>query len=96
MSTTTRKLRSQEWFQAPEYYAFARRAYLRSEGFNADIFDGKPVIGICNSFSELNHCNVHLRQVAEVLRLTESRISQIRTKALQHLRQSGLVTAGAA
>ncbi|MGH9671874.1 MAG: dihydroxy-acid dehydratase, partial [Bryobacteraceae bacterium] len=62
------KLRSQEWFRAPEYYAFARRAYLRSEGFNADIFDGKPVIGICNSFSELNHCNVHLRQVAEAVK----------------------------
>ncbi len=68
MSTTTRKLRSQEWFQAPEYYGFARRAYLRSEGFNADIFDGKPVIGICNSYSELNHCNVHLRQVAEAVK----------------------------
>ncbi len=67
-SSATTKLRSQEWFRAPEYYGFARRAYLRSEGFNADIFDGKPVIGICNSWSELTHCNVHLRQVAEAVK----------------------------
>ena len=49
--------RSREWFQTPEYYGFARRAWLRSEGFPADVFDGKPVIGICNSWSELNNCN---------------------------------------
>ena len=36
--------RSREWFQAPEYYGFGRRAWLRSEGFPADVFDGKPVI----------------------------------------------------
>jgi dihydroxy-acid dehydratase len=56
--------RSREWFQAPEYYGFGRRAWLRSEGFPADVFDGKPVIGICNSWSELNNCNAHLRDVA--------------------------------
>src|SRR3974390_1540434 len=57
--------RSRAWFQGPEYYNFARRAWLRSEGFDRNIFEGKPVIGICNSWSELNNCNVHLRQVAE-------------------------------
>ncbi len=62
------KLRSQEWFQTPEYYGFARRAWLRSEGFNRDIFEGKPVIGICNSWSELNNCNIHLKQVAEAVK----------------------------
>jgi L-arabonate dehydrase len=56
--------RSSEWFQAPEYYGFGRRAWLRSEGFPADVFDGKPVVGICNSWSELNNCNAHLRDVA--------------------------------
>ena len=63
-----RKLRSQDWFQGPEYYNFARRAWLRSEGFNHDVFEGKPVIGICNSWSELNNCNSHLRQVAEAVK----------------------------
>ena len=62
------KLRSQDWFQGNEYYNFARRAWLRSEGFNHDVFDGKPVIGICNSWSELNNCNAHLRQVAEAVK----------------------------
>ena len=63
-----RTLRSQDWFREPTYYGFARRAWLRSEGFNADIFDGKPVIGIANSWSELNNCNAHLRQVAEAVK----------------------------
>lgn len=63
------KLRSQSWFYDNEYYAFARRAYLRSEGLNRDIFDEeRPVIGVCNSWSELNHCNRHLREVAEAVK----------------------------
>lgn len=60
--------RSRKWFDGPEYYNFARRAWLRSEGFDRNIFDGKPVIGICNSWSELNNCNVHLKQVAEAVK----------------------------
>jgi dihydroxy-acid dehydratase len=46
----------------------ARRAWLRSEGFPADVFDGKPVVGICNSWSELNNCNAHLREVAAAVK----------------------------
>ena len=68
MSGENRKLRSQEWWNRTDYYSFARRAWLRSEGFAADVFDGKPVIGICNSWSELNNCNVHLRAVAEAVK----------------------------
>nr|AEQ20608.1 dihydroxy-acid dehydratase [uncultured bacterium CSLF43] len=60
--------RSRDWFQGPEYYAFARRAWLHAEGFANNIFDGKPVIGICNSWSELNNCNLHLKQVAEAVK----------------------------
>ena len=62
------KFRSQEWFRDPGYYGFARRAWLRAEGFTADVFQNKPVIGICNSWSELNNCNVHLRAVAEAVK----------------------------
>jgi dihydroxy-acid dehydratase len=64
------KLRSQEWWSRSntDYYSFARRAWLRSEGFNGDVFDGRPVIGICNSWSELNNCNIHLRTVAEAVK----------------------------
>ena len=46
----------------------ARRAWLRSEGFPADVFDGKPIVGICNSWSELTNCNVHLRDVAAAVK----------------------------
>ncbi len=60
--------RSRTWFEGPEYYNFARRAWLRSEGFDRNIFDGKPVIGVCNSWSELNNCNVHLRDVAAAVK----------------------------
>lgn len=60
--------RSRDWFQTPEYYGLARRAWLRSEGFPRDVFDGKPVIGICNSWSELNNCNAHLREVANAVK----------------------------
>ncbi|MBM3812544.1 MAG: dihydroxy-acid dehydratase [Acidimicrobiia bacterium] len=64
----SRKLRSQDWFYSLEYYSFARRAYLRSEGLTRESIQGKPVIGICNSWSELNHCNLHLRDVAEAVK----------------------------
>ena len=63
-----RELRSKTWFRGPEYYNFARRTYIRSEGFNADVFQDKPVIGICNSWSELNNCNLGLRDVAEAVK----------------------------
>lgn len=61
-------LRSHNWFRGREYYNFSRRANLKAEGFLFDRFEGKPVIGICNSWSELNNCNAHLRTVAEAVR----------------------------
>jgi L-arabonate dehydrase len=60
--------RSSQWFQTPGYHGMARRAWLRSEGYPADVFDGKPVVGICNSWSELTNCNVHLREVATAVK----------------------------
>lgn len=67
-SNNNTPLRSLGWFRGREYYNFSRRANLRSEGFLFDKFEGKPLIGICNSWSELNNCNAHLRQVAEAVR----------------------------
>ena len=65
----SRPLRSAQWFKTSEYYAFARRAWLRSEGFTSSVFDeGKPVIGIANSWSELNNCNLHLKSVADAVK----------------------------
>ena len=63
-----RKLRSQEWWSGSAYENYTRRAWLRAEGFSASVFDNKPVIGICNSWSELNNCNAHLRTVAEAVK----------------------------
>ncbi|HJT89383.1 MAG TPA: IlvD/Edd family dehydratase [Bryobacteraceae bacterium] len=60
--------RSSSWFQMPGYAGLSHRAWLRSEGFPADIFNGQPVIGICNSWSEFNNCNAHLREVAEAVK----------------------------
>jgi L-arabonate dehydrase len=60
--------RSSKWFLSPGYPGFSHRAWLRSEGFPADIFNGKPIVGICNSWSELNNCNAHLREVAEAVK----------------------------
>src|SRR6476660_5056834 len=63
-----KKQRSQEWWGQPNYESFARRAWMRSEGFSSDFFQNKPVIGICNSWSEFNNCNAHLRTVAEAVK----------------------------
>ena len=62
------KLRSRAWFGGDDMSGFVHRAYLRAEGFSRQVFSDKPVIGICNSWSELTTCNAHLRQVAEAVK----------------------------
>jgi len=62
------KLRSRHWFGKRDRWGLGHRAWLRSEGFSEQVFEGKPVVGICNSWSELNNCNAHLRQVAEAVK----------------------------
>jgi len=59
------ELRSHAWFSKGDRDGFIHRSWMRSEGFAPDVFDGRPVIGICNSWSELTSCNVHLRRIAE-------------------------------
>jgi L-arabonate dehydrase len=58
-------LRSREWFAGREELAFQHRSALRSMGLDPDFYDNKPVIGIANSWSDLNNCNHNLRQLAE-------------------------------
>ncbi len=65
---TQNGLRSRDWFGPNDLRAMTARAYLRSEGFSEQVFYGKPVVGICNSWSELTTCNAHLRQVAEAVK----------------------------
>jgi dihydroxy-acid dehydratase len=57
--------RSDAWFDADNLDGFLHRSWLKSEGFDDESFRGRPVIGICNSWSELVNCNVHLRGLAE-------------------------------
>src|SRR5438128_2447521 len=59
------QLRSTAWFRPRDLDGFLHRSWLKSEGFDDEAFRGKPVIGICNSWSELVNCNVHLRGLAE-------------------------------
>jgi L-arabonate dehydrase len=68
MNATNLKLRSRDWFGKDDRWGVAHRAWLRAEGFSERVFAGKPVIGVCNSWSELNNCNAHLRQVAEAVK----------------------------
>jgi L-arabonate dehydrase len=62
------KLRSRDWFGTDDINGMTHRAYLRAEGFTRELFNGKPVVGICNSWSELTTCNAHLRLVAEAVK----------------------------
>src|SRR5579862_4206795 len=66
--TDTPRLRSQDWFGRKDKLGFIHRSWMKAEGFSQTNFEGKPVIGICNSWSELTNCNAHLRQVAEAVK----------------------------
>jgi dihydroxy-acid dehydratase len=61
-------LRSRAWFGAGGRAGMIYRSWLQAEGFTPEVFDGRPVIGIANSWSELTPCNVHLRGVAEAVK----------------------------
>ncbi|MCC6377394.1 MAG: hypothetical protein IT519_01135, partial [Burkholderiales bacterium] len=54
MSRPPRKLRSQSWFEGAGKNAFMYRSWMKNQGFPGDLFDARPVIGICNTWSELN------------------------------------------
>jgi dihydroxy-acid dehydratase len=63
-----KKLRSQAWFGHQDMHGFLYRSWLKNRGFPQDMFEGKPVIGICNTWSELTPCNSHFRTLAEHVR----------------------------
>ena len=65
MSDVNKPLRSTAWFGHPDRDGFLHRSWMKNQGFPADLFDGRPVIGICNTFSELTPCNAHFRELAE-------------------------------
>jgi L-arabonate dehydrase len=57
-------LRSQQWFGRQDRDGFAYRSWVKGKGVPHDQFDGRPVIGICNTFSELTPCNSHFRTLS--------------------------------
>lgn len=59
------KYRSAEWFGKQDKMGFIYRSWMKNQGFPEDLFDGRPVIGICNTWSELTPCNAHFRDLAE-------------------------------
>ncbi len=61
----TKKFRSAAWFGAQDRDGFNHRAWMRNQGLPTHLFDGRPVIGICNTWSELTPCNAHFRRIAE-------------------------------
>src|SRR3984885_10793907 len=62
------KLRSQSWFGRQDREGFMYRSWMKNQGWPHDLFDGRPVIGICNTWSELTPCNSHFRELAEIVK----------------------------
>jgi L-arabonate dehydrase len=65
MSGPCSRFRSAEWFGRNDKDGFIHRGWMRNQGFPDHVFDGRPVIGICNTWSELTPCNAHFRILAE-------------------------------
>jgi len=68
MAKKKRELRSAQWFGRQDIYGFIYRGWVKNRGVPQDQFDGRPVIGICNTWSELTPCNTHFRTLAEHVR----------------------------
>ena len=66
--TTKKKLRSQEWFGREDRDAITHRSWMKNQGIPHDQFDGRPVIGICNTWSQATPCNAHFRELAQHVR----------------------------
>ncbi len=63
-----KKLRSHDWFGKKDKDGIIYRSWMKNQGMPPDMFDGRPVIGICNTWSELTPCNAHLRDIAEMVK----------------------------
>jgi dihydroxy-acid dehydratase len=64
----TRALRSERWFGGRDISGFIHRASIHAEGISRNALAGRPVVGICNSWSELVNCNLHFRGLAEAVK----------------------------
>ncbi len=62
---TEQSLRSRHWFGRYDLMGFISRGWMKNQGHAEHLFDGRPVIGICNTWSDLTPCNAHFRILAE-------------------------------
>ena len=62
------KLRSSRWYGKLDRDGFIHRSWMKSDGYPDDLFSGRPMIGICSSWSELTPCNSHLNELAEYVK----------------------------
>jgi L-arabonate dehydrase len=62
------ELRSHAWFGKVDKNSFIHRSWMKNQGLPNHLFDGRPVIGICNTWSELTPCNAHFRELAEYVK----------------------------
>lgn len=65
MSDSKPSLRSAQWFGSADKNGFMYRSWMKNQGIPDHEFQGKPIIGICNTWSELTPCNAHFRKIAE-------------------------------
>ncbi len=63
-----KELRSQKWFGDRDVLGFTHRSWIKNQGHPDHMFDGRPVIGICNTWSDLTPCNAHFRILAEMVK----------------------------
>ena len=63
-----KRLRSQEWYGREGRDGFVYRSWMKNQGWPQDVFEDRPVIGICNTWSELTPCNAHFRELAEYVK----------------------------
>ena len=62
------KLRSAGWFESPSIGGFVARSWTKNQGYPHHMYKDRPVIGICNTWSELTPCNGHFRILAEMVK----------------------------
>ena len=68
MADKPSKLRSAHSYGKLDRDGFIHRSWMKAQGYPADAFDGRPVIGICNTWSEITPCNSHLREIADYVK----------------------------
>src|SRR5262249_41359046 len=68
LMSSKRKLRSAEWFGRTDKGGFIHRSWMKNQGFPDHLFDGRPVIGVCNTWSELTPCNAHFHSIADAVK----------------------------